>query len=37
MGTLYTKVANTSDQAIYEAEGWKLQIDFCVYNFALTA
>jgi predicted GNAT family acetyltransferase len=36
MVTLYTKVANTSAQALYEAEGWKLQIDFCAYNLALT-
>jgi len=33
---LSTKVANTSAQALCEAEGWKLQIDFCVYNLALT-
>jgi len=33
---LSTKVTNTSARAIYEAEGWKLQIDFCDYNLALT-
>jgi GNAT superfamily N-acetyltransferase len=34
--TLSTEVTNTSAQALYEAEGWKLQTDFCVYNLALT-
>ena len=34
--TLSTEVTNTSTQALYEAEGWKLQTDFCVYNLALT-
>ena len=34
--TLSTEVTNTSAQALYEAEGWTLQSDFCVYNLALT-
>lgn len=34
--TLSTEVTNTSAQALYEYEGWKLQTDFCVYNLALT-
>lgn len=34
--TLSTEVSNTSAQALYEALGWKLQTDFCVYNLALT-
>lgn len=34
--TLSTEVTNTSAQALYEAEGWKLQTDFYVYNLALT-
>jgi GNAT superfamily N-acetyltransferase len=33
--TLSTEVTNTSAQARYEAEGWKLQTDFYVYNLAL--
>ena len=35
--TLSTELTNTSAQALYEAEGWKLQTDFCVYNLALTS
>jgi len=34
--TLSTEVTNKSAQALYEAEGWKLQTDFYVYNLALT-
>lgn len=34
--TLSTEMTNTGAQALYEAEGWKLQTDFCVYNLALT-
>jgi GNAT superfamily N-acetyltransferase len=34
--TLSTEVTNTSAQALYEAEGWKLQTEFCVYNLSLT-
>ena len=34
--TLSTEVTNTSAQALYEAEGWKLQTDFSVYNLPLT-
>jgi GNAT superfamily N-acetyltransferase len=33
--TLSTEVTNTSAQALYEAEGWRLQTDFRVYNLAL--
>jgi GNAT superfamily N-acetyltransferase len=33
--TLSTEVTNKNAQALYEAEGWKLQTDFCVYNLAL--
>ena len=35
--TLSTEVTNESAQALYEAEGWKRQTDFYVYNLALTA
>ena len=35
--TLSTEVTNESAQALYKAEGWKLQTDFYVYNLALTA
>ena len=35
--TLSTELTNTSARALYEAEGWKLQTDFCVYNLALTS
>ena len=34
--TLSTEVTNKTAQALYEAEGWKRQTDFHVYNFALT-
>ena len=34
--TLSTELTNTSAQALYEAEGWKLQTDFCVYDLGLT-
>jgi GNAT superfamily N-acetyltransferase len=34
--TLSTEVTNRSAQALYEAEGWKQQTDFCVYNLSLT-
>jgi GNAT superfamily N-acetyltransferase len=34
--TLSTEMTNKSAQALYEAEGWKLQTDFCVYNLGLT-
>jgi GNAT superfamily N-acetyltransferase len=34
--TLSTEVTNAGAQALYEAEGWLLQTDFCVYNLALT-
>jgi GNAT superfamily N-acetyltransferase len=34
--TLSTEVTNESAQALYEAEGWKVQTDFYVYNLALT-
>ncbi len=34
--TLSTELTNKSAQALYEAEGWKLQTDFYVYNLALT-
>jgi GNAT superfamily N-acetyltransferase len=34
--TLSTEVTNTTAQALYEAEGWKRQTDFYVYNLALT-
>ena len=33
--TLSTEVTNQAAQALYEAEGWKRQTDFCVYNFAV--
>jgi GNAT superfamily N-acetyltransferase len=35
--TLSTEVTNERAQALYEAEGWKVQTDFYVYNLALTA
>ena len=35
--TLSTEVTNESAQALYEAEGWKRQTDFYVYNLALIA
>jgi GNAT superfamily N-acetyltransferase len=34
--TLSTEMTNVSAQALYEAEGWKMQSDFYVYNLALT-
>lgn len=34
--TLSTEVTNTGAQALYEAEGWQPQTDFCVYTLALT-
>jgi GNAT superfamily N-acetyltransferase len=33
--TLSTEVANTTAQALYEAEGWTRQEDFYVYDLAL--
>jgi GNAT superfamily N-acetyltransferase len=33
--TLSTEIANTAAQALYEAQGWKRQTDFYVYNLAL--
>jgi GNAT superfamily N-acetyltransferase len=33
--TLSTELNNKSAHALYEAEGWKLQTDFCVYNLTL--
>ena len=33
--TLSTEVTNRAAQELYESEGWKLQTDFCVYNFSL--
>jgi GNAT superfamily N-acetyltransferase len=33
--TLCTEVTNKNAQALYEAEAWILQTDFCVYNLAL--
>jgi GNAT superfamily N-acetyltransferase len=33
--TLSTEVTNEAAQALYEAEGWKRQTDFYVYNLAL--
>lgn len=33
--TLSTEVTNEAAQALYEAEGWKRQTDFYVYDFAL--
>ncbi len=33
--TLSTEMTNTTARALYEAEGWKLQTDFCVYNLSL--
>ena len=33
--TLSTEVSNEASPALYEAEGWKLQTDFCVYNMPL--
>ena len=35
--TLSTEVTNESAQALYEAEGWKVQTNFYVYNLTLTA
>jgi GNAT superfamily N-acetyltransferase len=35
--TLSTEVTNENARALYEAEGWKVQRDFYVYNRALTA
>ena len=32
---LSTELTNKSAQALYKAEGWKLQTDFCVYNLNL--
>jgi GNAT superfamily N-acetyltransferase len=32
--TLSTEITNKTAQALYEAEGWKQQTDFFVYNFA---
>jgi GNAT superfamily N-acetyltransferase len=34
--TLSTEVTNQAARALYEAEGWQRQTDFCVYNLALT-
>ena len=34
--TLSTEVGNSAARALYEAEGWLLQTDYCVYNLALT-
>lgn len=34
--TLSTEVTNKTAQALYEAEGWKRQTDFYVYDLALT-
>jgi GNAT superfamily N-acetyltransferase len=33
--TLSTEVTNKAAQTLYEAEGWQLQTDFCVYNLTL--
>ena len=33
--TLSTEITNESAQALYEAEGWKRETDFCVYNLSL--
>jgi len=33
--TLSTEITNETARALYEAEGWKLQTDFCVYNLRL--
>lgn len=33
--TLTTEVTNTTAQALYEAEGWKLDSDFLTYNLPL--
>jgi GNAT superfamily N-acetyltransferase len=33
--TLSTEVTNKTAQALYEAEGWKRQTDFQVYNLPL--
>jgi GNAT superfamily N-acetyltransferase len=33
--TLSTEITNLTAQALYEAEGWRRQIDFYVYNLAL--
>ena len=35
--TLSTEVTNERARALYEAEGWKVQTDFYVYNLSLTA
>jgi ribosomal protein S18 acetylase RimI-like enzyme len=34
--TLSTEVTNKGARALYEAEGWAMQTDFCVYNLALS-
>ena len=34
--TLSTEVMNTAARTLYEAEGWQLQTDYCVYNLPLT-
>jgi GNAT superfamily N-acetyltransferase len=33
--TLSTEVSNAIARALYAAEGWTLQTDFCVYNLSL--
>ena len=33
--TLSTEITNQAAQALYEAEGWKRQTDFYVYNLAI--
>jgi ribosomal protein S18 acetylase RimI-like enzyme len=33
--TLSTELTNASAQALYRAEGWKLDTDFCVFTLAL--
>jgi len=33
--TLATEITNQTAQALYEAEGWTRQTDFCHYNLAL--
>jgi ribosomal protein S18 acetylase RimI-like enzyme len=35
--TLSAEVTNTIAQALYEAKGWKLQTEFCVYNLPLNS
>ena len=33
--TLSTEIANHAAQALYEAQGWRRQTDFCVYDLAV--